>query len=205
MADALQHYSAADLLTLMREKKNEVDETGQALDHIISTLEGIIASSGLWEKVTVPGPRTDGPAGHAAGDHTQQRPEGPPADDAENLASHAQDRLGDPPQNTPPTPPRAPSGAGSGPAGSGGRYGRWGYPTRRVQILALLEKDPQRWWPAQELSEAIGVPHHRQLRGILSEMVLGGDLQRRKEFARVPASYRPAPTPAPQEETAMSG
>ncbi|MEV8403668.1 hypothetical protein [Streptomyces niveus] len=194
MADALQHYSAAELLTLMREKKNEVDETGQALDHIISTLEGIIASNGLWEKVTVPGPRTDAPAGHTAGDHTKREPEDPPADgEAEDLAAHAEDRLGDPPQ-----PP-------AGDAPRSGRYGRWGYPTRRVQILSLLAKDPQRWWPAQELSEAIGVPHHRQLRGILSEMVLGGDLERRKEFARVPASYRPAPNPAPQKETPMSG
>lgn len=174
----------------MREKKNELNETGRALDHIISTLEGIIASNGLWEKVTVPGPRTDDPAGHSSGDHPKPEPEDPPVDgEAEDLASHAEDRLGDPPQDTPPP----------------GRYGRWGYPTRRVQILALLEKDPQRWWPAQELSEAIGVPHHRQLRGILSEMVLGSDLERRKEFARVPASYRLAPKPAPQKETPMSG
>ncbi|MEU0278789.1 hypothetical protein [Streptomyces sp. NPDC006195] len=175
----------------MREKKNEVNETGRALDHIISTLEGIISSSGLWEKVTVPGPRADDASGHTADDRTEQQPPDPPVgDEAEDLASHAEDRLGDTPQDTP--PPR-------------GRYGRWGYPTRRVQILSLLAKDPQRWWPAQELSEAIGVSHHRQLRGILSEMVLGGDLERRKEFARVPASYRPAPKPAPQEETPMSG
>lgn len=189
----------------MRDKKNELHETGRALDHIISTLEGIIASNGLWEKVTIPGPRPEGSAGHTADEQPKAEPEDPPADDAaEDLASHAEDRLGDPPQSTPSAPPRAPSGAGPKPAG-GGRYDRWGYPTRRVQILSLLAKDPQHWWPAQELSEAIGVPHHRQLRGILSEMVLGGDLERRKEFARVPASYRPAPKPASQEETPMSG
>ncbi|MFF2923336.1 hypothetical protein ACFVTP_13185 [Streptomyces celluloflavus] len=192
-ADALQQHSPDQLLTLMREKRNEVHDTGRALDHIIATLEGIVTSNALWEKVTVPGPRPGSSAEHENGDHAEQAPGGPTDDAAEDLASHAEDRLGDWPEDV---FPKAPGKRG---------YGRWGHPPRRLQILKVLSKDPTRWWPAQELSEAIGVDHHRQLRGLLSEMVRGGDLMRHKESAGIPASYRPAPTPAQQEEKAMSG
>ncbi|MEV7866144.1 hypothetical protein AB0P17_08590 [Streptomyces sp. NPDC088124] len=169
-----------------------MNETGRALDHMITTLEGVVAGNALWEKVTLPGPRPS--ADHPSGEHAGPAPGGPARDEeAEDLASRAEDRLGDQPRGG---SPNAPGGRGQG---------RWSGPTRRVQILTLLSGAPSRWWPAQELSEAIGVANHRQLRGVLSEMVRGGELERRKESAGVPASYRSAPTSAPQEETVMSG
>ncbi|MFD6341733.1 hypothetical protein [Streptomyces sp. NPDC060131] len=191
-ADALQQHSPDELLIIMRDKRDEARDNVRSLDHIIATLEGIVTSNALWAKLTVPGPRPAPSAEHAADEHAERTPGTHPAGEAENLASQAEDRLGGRP-------------AGSSPTAPGGGHGRRGGPTRRVQILALLSNDPSRWWPAQELSEAIGVANHRQLRGILSEMVRGGDLERLKESAGIPASYRPAPTPAPQEETAMSG
>ncbi|MEU9603391.1 hypothetical protein [Streptomyces sp. NPDC048057] len=78
-----------------------------------------------------------------------------------------------------------------------------------MQILDILGGDPTRWWPAQELSTAIGVAGHRAIRGLLREMCHDGEIVKLKESASIPASYRLAPTPtpasAPTEETAMSG
>ncbi|MFD6335274.1 hypothetical protein ACFWGI_37630 [Streptomyces niveus] len=95
----------------------------------------------------------------------EPEPEDPADAEAQDLAAHAEDRLGDLPQ----LPCRR--------RFQERQLRQGGYPTLRVQVLALLELDPQRWWPAQGLSEAIGVPQHRQLRGILSVMVPGGDLR----------------------------
>lgn len=189
LTDALQHHSPGELLALMRERRNDAQDTVRAFDHIIATLEGIVTSDELWGRVTVPGPRPA--AARGAGGGGGRSPGGSAGGEAEHLASRAGQRLD----------------SASPAAGQGRGHGRWGQVPRRVQILDLLAQDPSRWWPAQELSEAIGVSHHRQLRGVLSEMTRGGDLQRKKESAGLPASYRPAPAapPASQEENVMSG
>ncbi|MFE4533636.1 hypothetical protein ACFRKB_01025 [Streptomyces scopuliridis] len=175
----------------MREKMDEANETVSALAHIIATLEGIVASNALWEKVAVPEPRAAGE--QESGARASAAPGETSTGEAEDLASHAEDSLG------------ARQQAGQAAAPQPGKHGRREHPPWRVQILTALAADPSRWWPAQELSEAVGVTHHRRLRGILSEMVREGYLERHKESAGTPASYRPAPQPAPQEETVMSG
>lgn len=161
----------------------------RALDHIITTLEGIVTSNALWEKVTVPGPRAADQADDAP---AEEAPAG--AGQAEDLASSAEDAFGTVQEETLQAQRKR-------------RQGRGGGPTRRVQILTLLRSDPSRWWPAQELSTTIGEGHHRRLRGVLSEMVHDGEIIKRKESTGSPASYQlaPASSSAPQEEKVMSG
>lgn len=173
--------------------------TGRALDHIIETLEGLVTSDSLWEHVAFPSPRDAPRPDESSPPHdersapSQNEPDPRQKDEAEVLASRAEECI------DPRTPPAAASRR---------RHGRRGEaPTRRVQILDLLEGDPTRWWPAQELSTAIGVARHRTIRGLLSEMCRDGEIVKLKESATIPASYRlaPAPSSARQKETAMSG
>lgn len=194
-ADALQQHSPDELLTLMQEKRRAANDAVQALDHIIATLESVVSSDALWEKVTVPGPRAA---------NSPQADSGPPdpadsgpaeSDGGEHLAHDAEEALG-PEGDGGCVPPRP------GPADEPTQEGR---PTRRMQILTALTTSPAKWWSAEELCAAIGVDNHRKLRGILSEMVRGGQLMKHKEPGRKHVFYRLAPASATHEGQGMSG
>lgn len=187
----------------MREKRHEAHDTVQALDHIIATLESVVASNALWEKLTLPGPRSADSSGKAnAGTPGPAHAGSLESDAADGLAQHAEEALGPGGENS--VPPRS-AGPGGNPLPQEAGPVREARPTRRVQILVALATSPARWWSAEELCAAIGVDNHRQLRGILSEMVRGGQLIKHKEPGRKHVFYRLAPEPAPQEETVMSG
>lgn len=187
----------------MREKRHEAHDTVQALDHIITTLESVVASNALWEKLTLPGPRSADSSGKANAGAPGPAHAGPlESDGADGLAQDAEESLG-PGGEKDSVPPRS-AGPGNNPPQETGPA-REARPTRRVQILEALATSPARWWSAEELCAAIGVDNHRKLRGILSEMVRGGQLIKHKEPGRKHVFYRLAPEPAFQEETAMTG
>ncbi|MET8682353.1 hypothetical protein ABZW18_33520 [Streptomyces sp. NPDC004647] len=158
------------------------------LAEMIGTLERIVGSNPLWQKVSVLDNGLDSPR--------------PACEDvgpsAEDLAEHADEAFGAFGDQEPLIPPQRPEPTQIDPATAS-------QAPRRVRIIALMSNAPQRWWSALDLCAELGVDGHRKLRGILSDMVRAGQLIKHKESGRKNVYYRLAPEFAQQQEATVSG
>ncbi|MFF2375037.1 hypothetical protein ACFVUW_11705 [Streptomyces xiamenensis] len=189
---AISQHSPPELLTLLRERKNQVDDESRALGAAIGLVEQIVGSDGLWQQISVPRPRARGGdcfvGEEAAGDEpapdAATHPTHPGAKKgpmgAEDLASLIGETL--------PSPDTATAATRT---------------TKRERVLEVMRREPERWWSAADLCEAVGVPDQRRLRIALNSMIDRGELAKHNKPGRKAVFYRLAP-PA-TEESVMNG